>query len=146
MLRRSAATTGRTLSANRFAIFRQVLEDGVKHFYDDWHKSVEVVDAQRLSDTTARASYRFPVEEEYANQMGSLHGGAQAAFFDICTSFLLLLIAQPGFWAAGGTSRTLNVTYLRPAQVGKLVRLDCEVRPVAISADPKSWISHLTSG
>ena len=89
--------------------------------------AVKVVDAERLSETTARITYRFPVMQEYLNPSMTLHGGQQAAFYDIGTSWLLYLVRREGFWTNAGTSRSLAVTYLRPAVVGDGVLMECEV-------------------
>lgn len=85
------------------------------------------MEATRLSDTSARIIYRFPVKNEYLNPAGGFHGGAAATFLDVGTSFLISLISRPDYWPKGGTSRTLNVTYLRPAREGDILRMECEV-------------------
>ena len=36
-------------------------------------------------------------------------------------------MARPGFWSYLGVSRTLNVTYLRPAPEGSTVLVECEI-------------------
>jgi len=59
--------------------------------------------------------------------MGILHGGAIALVIDIATTLALAPIARPGFWQYGGVSRTLSVTYLRPAPLGTTVRIVAEV-------------------
>ncbi|KAL7272205.1 hypothetical protein RUND412_005001 [Rhizina undulata] len=78
----------------------------------------------RLKLTAASAhpvgttTFEFTVTPEYANRLGSLHGGAAATLFDICTTTALIPIAREGFWEFVGVTRSLNVTYLRPALVG----------------------------
>ena len=89
--------------------------------------AVKVTDASRYSPTTARITYTFPVLREYLNPSMTLHGGQQAAFYDIGTSWLLYLVRRPGFWTNAGTSRSLTVTYLRPAVEGEVVVMECEV-------------------
>ena len=86
------------------------------------------MEAKKLTENTARAVYRFPVKQEYLNPAGGLHGGAAATFHDIGTSVLLNLVSRPGFWSTTGTTRTLNMTYLRPAMKGEVLLLECEVR------------------
>jgi len=88
---------------------------------------MEVAEAEKLSDTHVRVVYRFPVQADYVNPGGGFHGGMQAAFLDVGTSCLMLLIAKEGFWRTSGTTRTLNMTYLRPAFVGDVVRMECKV-------------------
>lgn len=80
-----------------------------------------------MSDTTARIVYRLPVGHSYLNPAKGLHGGQQAAIFDTFTSWLLALIRKPGFWTRLGTSRSLTVTYLRPAMEGEMLLLEAEV-------------------
>lgn len=57
--------------------------------------AVKVVEAEKLSDTTARIVYSIPVMKEYLNPSMTLHGGQQAAFYDIGTSWLLYLVRRP---------------------------------------------------
>lgn len=57
--------------------------------------ALRVTDAARTSPTAARITYAFPVLREYLNPSMGLHGGQQAAFFDICTSWLLYLVRKP---------------------------------------------------
>ena len=87
---------------------------------------------EKTSDTTARIVYRFPVGHSYLNPSMTLHGGQQAAIFDIMTSWLFVLVRKPDFWNRFGTSRTLNVTFIRPAVEGEMLRLETEVRPVPL--------------
>lgn len=51
----------------------------------------------------------------------------QSAMHDVATSWVICLIQKPGFWETSGTSRTLNVTFLRPAVEGEVLLLDAEV-------------------
>lgn len=86
-----------------------------------------LVSASRTSSTTATASFLVENDAYYANESNNMHGGAQATIYDICTSLALIPIAEEGFWMHGGVSRTLNVSYLRPAVTGMDVLVDCEV-------------------
>lgn len=87
-----------------------------------------MTDAAIPSPTTARITYCFPVLAEYLNPAGTLHGGQQAAFYDVATSWLLYLVRRKGSWTSAGTSRSLTVTYLRPAVLGEGVIMECEVK------------------
>lgn len=58
---------------------------------------------------------------------GTLHGGAVALIFDICTSTAITACSKAGFWDTGHVSRTLNCTYLRPALQGQKVYVVSEV-------------------
>ena len=102
-------------------------DDPVKNFLLPWMQSIEVVEAVRKSDTTGHITYRFPAKHLYSNPSGNVHGGAQAAFFDVGTTWLLFLIQKPGFWERMGITRSLNCTYLRPAPEGEMLRLECEI-------------------
>ncbi len=92
-----------------------------------WLKSVEIVSIERKSDTTGRAVYRFPVQREHLNPGMTLHGGLSAAMYDAGTSWLLDMIRKPGFWMSFGTSRSLNVTFIRPAVEGEMLLMESEV-------------------
>lgn len=61
---------------------------------------------------------------------GSLHGGAVALIFDICTSTAINAVNREGFWDTGHVSRNLNCTYMRPAPEGAKVFVE-------------SWVVHL---
>ncbi|KAK3671880.1 hypothetical protein LTR78_008246 [Recurvomyces mirabilis] len=80
-----------------------------------------------LSPKQALVTFAFKVSRFYCNGSGNLHGGSQSAFFDVCTSIALMSIGKPGFWLNGGVSRTLNVTYLRPAPEGDDLIMECEI-------------------
>jgi acyl-coenzyme A thioesterase 13 len=97
-------------------------------------KAVETVKAEKTSDSTARATYRFKVLPEYLNPAMGIQGGAVATFFDVATSWTLFVISKPGFWESSGTSRTLNTTYLRPAFEGEVLIMETEVGYVVLSA------------
>ena len=92
-----------------------------------WLNAVEVIAAKKLSASTARATFRFPVQHEYLNPAQGLQGGFQAAFFDVATTWTLDPIRKPGFWYLLGTTRSLNVTFLRPAQEGEVLLMECEI-------------------
>ena len=110
----------------------QIIADAKKHsppsFYLHWMKSLEMTAAFKHSPTHTQVTFRFPVQREYLNPGGTLHGAAQSLFFDVCTTWLLGPIARkPDYWCSFGTSRSLNVVYLRPAREGDVLTLACEV-------------------
>ncbi|KJR83445.1 thioesterase family protein [Sporothrix schenckii 1099-18] len=101
-----------------------------------------------------RIVFGYSVQPEHCNRMYNMHGGATAALFDFCTSLALALApsspkeasspqadaALAGdnndddndeeelikSWRRLGVSRTLNVTYVRPAPMGLAVLVECE--------------------
>jgi uncharacterized protein (TIGR00369 family) len=75
----------------------------------------------------ARTRFLLTIPATLCNMSGSLHGGAVALIFDICTSVTISICARRGFWDAGHVSRTLNCTYLRPAAAGMKVVVESEV-------------------
>ncbi|KKF94132.1 Thioesterase superfamily protein [Ceratocystis platani] len=50
-----------------------------------------------------------------------------SSLFDVLTGITLLPVQRLGFWEFLGVSRSLNVTYLRPAFAGEVLTIDCEV-------------------
>ncbi|SMR46379.1 unnamed protein product [Zymoseptoria tritici ST99CH_1A5] len=97
-----------------------------KNFLLPWLDIVEVVEAEQLSETMSRATFRFPVQPEFLNPMGTLHAGATSAFFECATTWALFPIAKPGFWKSLGICRTISFTYLRPAVQGEVLLVECE--------------------
>jgi acyl-coenzyme A thioesterase 13 len=76
---------------------------------------------------TPTCTYLYTVQQEHTNRVNTLHGGCIATLFDYCTSVVICLVSKPGFWEFVGVSRTLNTTYLRPAEVGAEVEIVCEL-------------------
>lgn len=114
---------------------QQLEKDTPKNGMLAWLKVVEVVSVERTSDTTCRVVYRFPVQREYLNPGMTLHGGMSAGIYDVGTTWTLNVIRKPGFWMTFGTSRSLNVTFIRPAVEGEMLRMECEVSlPCLLSA------------
>lgn len=81
----------------------------------------------QTSPTTVTGGFTFIVDIFYGNGADNLHGGAQAAIYDMLTSVLFQTILTPTFWGGAGVSRTLNVSYLRPIPVGTKVLCEIEV-------------------
>jgi acyl-coenzyme A thioesterase 13 len=63
------------------------------------------------------------VTDRFSNRLGTLHGGATATLFDICTTTALVPVARVGFWQYAGVTRSLNVSYMRPVPIGSTVRV-----------------------
>lgn len=80
-----------------------------------------------------RVVFSYTVQPDHCNRMNSLHGGCAASLFDWCTTLPLALICKPGFWMYMGVSRTLNVTYMRPAKSGEEVLIETEIVQVGKS-------------
>ncbi|KAG4443751.1 hypothetical protein IFR05_000742 [Cadophora sp. M221] len=97
--------------------------------YDGWAASLlrDNLVLVSASSNPGRAVFSYTVQASHCNRLGNLHGGCTSTIFDICTTASLAPIAQPGFWAFAGVSRTLNVTYIRPVPLGEKVLIECEV-------------------
>jgi acyl-coenzyme A thioesterase 13 len=108
----------------------QLNKDEPRNALLTWLNTVEIVSVERISETTGRAVYRFPVQRQYLNPTMTLHGGLSSAMFDAATTWVLDVIRKPGFWMMFGTSRNLNMTFLRPAVEGEMLLMDCEVSVV----------------
>ena len=86
-----------------------------------------------LSLLSARAqprpacSFGFTVTTALCNKLSNLHGGAAATIFDLVTSLALVPVAKVGWWRYLGVSRSLNVTYLRPAPCGTEMLVEATV-------------------
>ncbi|KAI9704698.1 MAG: hypothetical protein M1820_005446 [Bogoriella megaspora] len=104
--------------------WRHTRDSKVQHFDSNFCKSYRLIDA----DATGMAEFEFEVLDEYANFSDNLHGGAAATIFDILTSVAIATVARPGYWDFGDhVSRSISVSYLRPAPAGETVRVRCQV-------------------
>lgn len=90
-----------------------------------WFSQVELV-AAKGSDP-GELVWRFPVQKEYLNVDQLYAGGAQAAVHDVCTAWALLTVAKPGYWASLGSTRSLNMSFLKSASQGDIIQLKCKV-------------------
>ena len=91
---------------------------------------LKVVDASKLPNNTAVASFSMIAPSEFCNRTGMLHGGAVAMIVDMATTLAQAPLAAPGYWEFGGVSRTLTVTYLRPIPKDTEILIVCEVLQV----------------
>lgn len=88
---------------------------------------------------TPRVTSRVTCTHELCNGMGSMHGGATATIFDLCTTMPLTLIRKEGYWELPGVSRTLNVAYLKPVRMGEEVEVEAEIVSVGWRLGEISW-------
>ena len=89
-----------------------------------------MVDAYRLPNGMATATFSMIVARDLCNRAGMIHGGAASMIVDMCTNMAQAPIAKPGFWEFGGVSRTLSVPYLRPVPMNTEIQIVCEVMQV----------------
>lgn len=72
--------------------------------------------------------YELLVDEHYTNLNGVLHGAAASLIFDMATMSAMCPIQREGVWDFQvGTSRTLNLSFLRAVPLGTTVRVKCWV-------------------
>jgi acyl-coenzyme A thioesterase 13 len=88
---------------------------------------LRLVDAQKLPNNTAVATFSMKVVGEICNRTGMLHGGAASMIIDMCTTLAQAPIARADYWEFGGVSRVLTVTYLRPIPKDSEILIVCEV-------------------
>ncbi|KAK4952957.1 hypothetical protein LTR10_008661 [Elasticomyces elasticus] len=103
------------------------LQPAPESFMYAWSKCFQLVEAEKVSNTRARIVVRFPVLKEHLNVAGTLHGGAQSAIHDQCAGMVKSLIERPGFWdSAGGSTRSLDVTFVGWAKESEMLREEIE--------------------
>lgn len=88
---------------------------------------LRLIDASKMPNNTAIASFSMLAVGELCNRTGMLHGGATSMIVDMCTTLAQAPLAAPGYWEFGGVSRMLSVTYLRPIPRGTEILIVCEV-------------------
>jgi acyl-coenzyme A thioesterase 13 len=88
-------------------------------------KDLHVISA--TATPTCSVTLEMDVLPKYGNRMDNMHGGAVAVVFDMCTTMCTGPIARKDFWWFGGVSRKLDVTYLRPVNVGSRIVIECEL-------------------
>lgn len=76
----------------------------------------------------AEATFELEVVPQLCNPLDNMHGGAMALLADMTTTMAGAPIARQGWWEFGGVSRTLSVTYIRPALLGTTVVVTCVLR------------------
>ncbi|KAL1586881.1 hypothetical protein WHR41_04024 [Cladosporium halotolerans] len=92
-----------------------------------WFAETTLVSASSGQNSDGSLDWRFPVQKEYLNFVHQLAGGAQAALHDVCTGWTLFTVAKPGYWESFGSSRTLNMSYLKIAKEGEILRLRTKI-------------------
>lgn len=87
---------------------------------------IRLVSARCTADR-ATAVFSLIGGQYLTNRVGSIHGGAVALVYDMCTTMCAAPLARKGFWEFGGVSRNLSITYLRPAKPDMDIMVTCEV-------------------
>ncbi|KJY01927.1 thioesterase family protein [Zymoseptoria brevis] len=105
---------------------KELLQGDARKKYDQMEGKNFLLPWLNIVETMSRATFRFPVQPEFLNPMGTLHAGATSAFFECATTWALFPIAKPGFWKSLGICRTISFTYLRPAVQGEVLLMECE--------------------
>ncbi|KAL9110818.1 MAG: hypothetical protein Q9227_004618 [Pyrenula ochraceoflavens] len=97
----------------------------------DLYKHIRIVQA-RLRPAVS-VTFRMKIPQDYSNRVNNMHGGAQAMIFDNLSSVAICLWAMSAapqdsplrdIWVNSGVSRTLNVSYVRPAPVESEVDIE----------------------
>lgn len=114
------------------------MKDDIKSVLVPWLEAIEIVEAQKLSDSTGRIVVRFPVQREYLNPGNTLQGGIQTAMYDVISSWVFVYAKG---WPSTGTSRTLTTAYIRPAFENEILLMDCEVSHIIPTSVHLTFIS-----
>ncbi|KAJ5025801.1 HotDog domain-containing protein [Bipolaris maydis] len=90
----------------------------------------------------AEATFELEVIPQLCNPMNNMHGGAMALLVDMTTTMAGAPISRQGWWEFGGVSRTLSVTYVRPALLGTTVAVTCVLRSVSSRLSVTQFIAR----
>nr|OQO18784.1 hypothetical protein B0A51_13756 [Rachicladosporium sp. CCFEE 5018] len=117
---------------DRIRSFLAPREGESNRFYSQFTtKDVTLRSITKSPEGLTLVTYAFPVSEFHCNMSGNMHGGFQSTAFDMLTSLAIMANLEPGNpFMDGGVSRTLSVTYLRPAPLGEMLVMECEVTHV----------------
>jgi acyl-coenzyme A thioesterase 13 len=109
-----------------------------------WVDQLELLDAVKDSDRSGRLVFRFPVVKEHLQGFDTYAGGAQAAAHDLCTAWTILVISKPEYWPNFGATRTLNMSYFKPAKEGDVLLVKTQVSALMRLSRADSTIMALT--
>lgn len=87
---------------------------------------IRLVSATSTLEKTA-VTFSLKGGPNLTNRLQSIHGGAVALIYDMCTTMCTAPLAKKGFWQFGGVSRNLSVTFMRPATLDMDIVVECEV-------------------
>ena len=96
--------------------------------------SLLILQSATLTPTPTVAAHLI-VPSYLCNSTGTLHGGAFATIFDLCTTLPLTLIRQENWWESTGVTRSLEVEYLGQVHVGEKIEVEAWIDGLA---GPKS--------
>lgn len=89
---------------------------------------LKLVSATAVPKVTA--GFEFKVVRPLCNRLDNMHGGAISLTYDMCTTMTMAPASKIDFWFFGGVSRTLSITFLRPAKIGMDVIVECELMQI----------------
>jgi uncharacterized protein (TIGR00369 family) len=92
-----------------------------------------------IDDETGEVTLRFVAKPEFANRHGTVQGGFLAAMLDSATGMAVMVSLSPDMTAV--TTR-LDVSYLKPANIGPLQATSRIVRRNARSADVEAQLTN----
>lgn len=79
-------------------------------------------------EDSGRVAFQIAVTPDMCSKTNkTLHGAAACLMIDAVTHVTQMCALRPQSWLSGGASRSLNVTFLRPVNVGDIVRVEGEV-------------------
>ncbi|CAK7228005.1 hypothetical protein SCUCBS95973_006736 [Sporothrix curviconia] len=137
-------------------LIKDLDESYTKDYVSSFIPFLELVSADDFEEAARhhhprRIVFAYTVQPEHCNRLGNMHGGATATLFDFCTSLATALLPEKKSakdtgdagdagdkgesakdqdifksWRRLGVSRTLAVTYVRPAPCLGEVLIECE--------------------
>ncbi|KAL1408020.1 hypothetical protein Q8F55_004817 [Vanrija albida] len=81
-----------------------------------------------------RAVFSGVITEGMCNPLQNMHGGCSATIVDVMTSAAIAVVSTESFWGIpmlSGVSVNLDMVYYHPGQVGKKIKIVCEVERIS---------------